>query len=503
MDKRRTNMKWTVLGLLLGLFMAALDQTIVSTAMPTIIGEFSGFDKLVWVFSAYMIATVVATPIFGNLSDMYGRKRFFILGLGLFLLGSILCGAAQSMNELIAFRALQGIGGGAIMPLCFAIIFDIFKPEQRGKMNGLFGAVFGLSSVLGPLAGAFFTDHINWRWIFYINAPLGLVALSLIIAFYKESGAKVKQVIDWSGVGLLTATILSLMFGLELGGKTYAWNSWPIIGLFAAFLVLFVLFVLNERVVRNPIVPLHLFKSRLFTASQLSSFIYGFIMISCASYIPIFIQGVYGGTASSAGQTLTPMMLGIVASSMVGGRFVGRFVFRNIMLVSVFILVIALLLLGTITADTARWIVTVYMIFVGLGIGVSYVVFNISALHGLSPQFKGTAVSLISFFSTIGSALGVTVFSVIQTRRLSSNIAQVITDPQQSQAFGDPQALLQPEVRKLFPSDVLHQMVNGLADSIAFVFQWSVILPVIAFLLVLLMGKANIEKSDQVEQAHG
>jgi EmrB/QacA subfamily drug resistance transporter len=501
MDRLRTNIKGTVAGLLLGLFMAALDQTIVSTAMPTIVGEFGEYERLVWVFSAYMIASVVATPIFGKLSDMYGRKRFFILGLGVFLLGSILCGVAQNMLQLILFRALQGIGGGALMPLCFAVIFDIFPPEKRGQMNGLFGAVFGLSSVLGPLVGAYFTDYIDWRWVFYINVPIGIVSFLLIIFSYKESAAKVKQVIDWLGVVLFTGTILCLMFAIELGGKTYAWGSWQILGLFGAFAVLLILFLLTEIRAQNPIVALHLFKNKVFTASQLSSFLYGAIMISGATYIPIFVQGVYGGSASSAGQTLTPMMLGVVASSMIGGRFVGKFVFRNIMLVSAALLTGSLILLGTIDADTARWVVTLYMVLVGLGIGVSFVVFNIATLHGVSPQYKGAATSMIVFFRMIGSALGITVFGVIQTDRLTGNISKVLPDPKMAEQFGDPQALLQPAARELFPPDVLHKMIAGLAESIAFVFQWSIVLPILAGLLVLMMGRANVERGSAPEGA--
>lgn len=500
MDKSKTNTTWTVAALLLGLFMAALDQTIVSTAMPTIVGEFGDFEMLVWVFSAYMIASVIATPIFGKLSDMYGRKRFFIAGLIVFLIGSILCGMASNMIQLILYRALQGIGGGAIMPLCFAVIFDIFPPEKRGKMNGLFGAVFGLSSVFGPLAGAYFTDQIDWRWVFYINVPIGIIALILLGLYYKETVNKVKQVIDWAGAALLTATILSLMFALELGGGgEYAWGSAEILGLFAGSVVFLILFLIVERKAVNPIVSLHLFKNKVFTASQAASFLYGAIMIAGATYIPIFVQGVYGGSASAAGQTLTPMMLGVVASSVIGGRFVGKFLFRNIMLVSALVLVISLSLLGTISVDTERWVVTLYMVFVGLGIGVSFVVFNIATLHGISPQHKGAATSMIVFFRTIGSALGVTIFGVIQTTQMKSNIAKVIPDPQQAESLADPQALLQPAVRSMFDADVLKKLTSGLADSIAFIFQWSLVLPVLAALLVLMMGRANVgqEKSSE------
>ncbi|GBF74925.1 MFS transporter [Paenibacillus sp. 598K] len=488
--------KWIVLGLLLGLFMAALDQTIVSTAMPTIVGEFGAYNKLVWVFSAYMIASVIATPIFGKLSDMYGRKRFFLLGLGVFLLGSILCGMATSMDQLIIYRAMQGIGGGAIMPLCFAVIFDIFPPEKRGKMNGLFGAVFGLSSVFGPLVGAYFTDYIDWRWIFYINVPIGIVSVTLLMVFFREVGDKRKQSIDWGGAVLLAATILCLMFALEMGGRNYAWDSWQILGLFAAFLVGLALFLLVESRVANPIVALHLFRNKVFTASQFSSFLYGAIMISGATYIPIFVTGVYGGSASDAGQTLMPMMLGVVASSVLGGRFVGKFMYRSIMLVSVTILLVSLALLGTINVDTARWVVTLYMVCVGLGIGVSFVVFNLATLHKVSPQFKGAATSMIVFFRTIGSALGVTIFGVIQIGRYQDNIASALQDPAQQAQFSDPQALLQSGVRDALPPELQQQLVTGLAESVAYIFQWTIVLAAVALLLILLLGKANVEPSE-------
>jgi EmrB/QacA subfamily drug resistance transporter len=220
MDNKKSNVRLTVLGLMMTLLLVSLDQTIVSTAMPTIIGQFGGLDKFVWVFSAYLIANVTGMPIFGKLSDMYGRKRFFIMGLIVFMIGSALCGTAQSMTELIIYRAIQGIGGGALLPIVFTIVFDIFPPQKMGKMQGLFGAVFGISSVLGPLAGALFTDYLDWRWCFYINLPLGVVSLFLIMVFYHESVQHKKQVIDWLGTVLMVGTVLCLMFGLELGGKT-------------------------------------------------------------------------------------------------------------------------------------------------------------------------------------------------------------------------------------------------------------------------------------------
>jgi EmrB/QacA subfamily drug resistance transporter len=260
-------------------------------------------------------------PIFGKLSDMYGRKIFFIAGLIVFMIGSALCGTAASMEQLIIYRAIQGIGGGALMPIVFTIIFDIFPAEKRGKMQGLFGAVFGISSVLGPLAGAFFTDYADWRWCFYINLPLGIIALFMIMAAYHESKSHSKQKIDWLGTVLMIGAILCLLFGLELGGKQYAWDSWQIVSLFAGFVVLLALFLFTEKKVTDPIISLGLFRNRLFSSSMGVGFFYGAIMISGATYIPLFIQGVFGGSATSAGLVLTPMMLGVVASSAIGGRF--------------------------------------------------------------------------------------------------------------------------------------------------------------------------------------
>ena len=347
MDAKKSNVKLVIAGLLLGLFMAALDQTIVSTAMTKIIEQLGGLDKFVWVYSAYMIAMVVSTPIFGKLSDMYGRKSFFLAGLVLFMLGSILCGTAQNMEQLIIYRAIQGIGGGALMPIVFTIIFDLFPAEKRGKMMGLFGAVFGVSSVFGPIMGGLITDNISWRWIFYINVPIGILAVIFIAKAYHESKNTRKQSIDWAGAILLTAAILCLMFGLELGGSDgWAWGSAKTISLFVASGAMLIIFLFVETKAKDPIIQLSLFKTRVFTSSMMISLLYGGVMISAATYIPIFIQGVFHKTATETSSVLTPMMLGVVLSSQVGGRIASMFKFRDIMLVSALMLLIGTSLLG-------------------------------------------------------------------------------------------------------------------------------------------------------------
>ena len=256
MVSKDSQLKLVVTGLLLAILMSAMDNTIVATAMGTIVSDLGGLDKFVWVTSAYMVTVMAGMPIFGKLSDMYGRKRFFIFGLLVFLLGSILCGTATSIEQLSVYRAVQGVGGGALMPIAFTIVFDIFPPEKRGKMTGLLGAVFGVSSVCGPLLGAYITEYISWQWIFYVNVPLGIVSLLLIIKAYKESTERKEQKVDWIGAATLVIAVVSLMFALELGGKEYSWQSPQILGLFGSFILFFIIFIFTERKVSDPIISI-------------------------------------------------------------------------------------------------------------------------------------------------------------------------------------------------------------------------------------------------------
>ncbi|MGZ4033181.1 MAG: MFS transporter, partial [Tumebacillaceae bacterium] len=296
MAVKQTRLGIVVAGLMLGILMAAMDNTIVATAMGTVVSDLGGLDKFVWVTSAYMVAEMAGMPIFGKLSDMYGRKRFFVLGLILFMIGSILCGTAHNIVQLSIYRAIQGIGGGALVPIAFTIMFDVFPPEARGKMGGLFGAVFGTSSLFGPLLGAYITDHIDWRWCFYINLPIGLIAFILIAFFYHESHEHSKQKIDWWGASTLVGSVVCLMFGLELGGTQYAWDSVNILSLFVGFAVLFLVFLFVETRAAEPIISFAMFKSRLYLGSNIVGLLYGIGFIVATVYIPIFVQGVYGGT---------------------------------------------------------------------------------------------------------------------------------------------------------------------------------------------------------------
>ncbi|MBO9610321.1 MAG: MFS transporter [Paenibacillaceae bacterium] len=498
MDKHRSNIKLVVAGLLLGLFMAALDQTIVSTAMTTIIKKLGGLESFIWVYSAYMIAMVVSTPIFGKLSDMFGRKRFFLMGLMLFMVGSILCGTAQNMDQLIIYRALQGIGGGALMPIVFTIIFDLFPMEKRGKMMGLFGAVFGLSSVFGPVMGGAITDNFSWRWIFYINVPIGILSFLFILAAYHESLNKRKQNIDWMGAILLTGTILCLMFGLELGGTDgWAWSSMKTISLFVASGVLLILFLIAELKVKDPIIHLGLFRGRVFTSSMGISLLYGGVMMASATYIPLFIQGVFHRSATQTSSVLTPMMLGVVLSSQIGGRVATKLRYRDTMLFSALFLIVGSYLLGFVMdPQTKEWLIIIFMIIIGLGMGVSFSLLNIATLNAVPPQFKGSSSSLITFFRTIGSAIGIAVFGSLQKHEFQQGLKNIPNlAPEMAERIKGGQALLDPVVQEQMhlSKEAVAVMLGKLSDSILFIFQWSVLLPVLALVFILLMGRARAQ----------
>lgn len=512
MTAAKSNLGLVVVGLLLGILMASMDNTIVATAMGTIVSELGGLDKFVWVTSAYMVAEMAGMPIFGKLSDMYGRKRFFIFGLLIFLIGSILCGTAENIVQLSIYRAIQGIGGGALVPIAFTILFDIFPVEKRGKMSGLFGAVFGLSSIFGPLLGAYITDYVEWRWIFYINLPLGILAFFLVVFFYRESVAHARQRIDWMGAVTLVGAIVCLMFALELGGQTYAWDSAVIISLFAGFGVLCLLFIFAETRAAEPIISFLMFKNRLFAASNLIGLFYGAAFIAGTIYIPIFIQGVLGGSATNSGLVLLPMMLGTTIAAQLGGIFSGKTTFRNIMLVSALVFIASAIMLSTLTPDTSRTTVTIYMIIAGLGTGASFSVLSMAAINNLPVTQRGSANATIAFLRSLGMTLGITVFGIIQRNEFSSRLASIFsgqTNGQAPQGLQDPRALLSPEARSGIPAPVLEKIKDALSNSIAQTFLWSLVPAVLALLFVFMMGKARMqipawsnENTKASEQAH-
>ncbi|CAG7656492.1 MDR family MFS transporter [Paenibacillus allorhizosphaerae] len=497
MIAKESKIGFVIAGLLLGILMAAMDNTIVATAMGTIVAELGGMEQFVWVTSAYMVAVMAGTPIFGKLSDMFGRKRFFIFGMVLFLIGSALCGTAHSIVQLSIYRAIQGIGGGALMPIAFTIVFDIFPPEKRGKMGGLFGAVFGISSIFGPLLGAYITEYIGWNWVFYINLPIGVVALIFIGAFYHESLKHMKQNIDWFGATTLVAAVVCLMFALELGGQKYAWNSLVIIGLFAAFVALFVAFLVAETKASEPIISFAMFKQRLFASSNAVALFYGASYIVATIYIPIYVQGVYGGSATNSGLILMPMMLGSVVGSQAGGFFSAKTSFRNIMIFSVVCFVLGIFLLGTLTPETSRITLTLYMILTGFGVGFSFSVLSMASIHNFDMRQRGAATSANSFLRSFGMTLGITVFGIIQRNAFAGGIAESFAGGGQLPGgkLGDPRDMLSPEKRAMIPPDVLNKITDTLSSSIAQTFMWALIPALLAAVFVFMMSGERVKSA--------
>ncbi|RKP56091.1 DHA2 family efflux MFS transporter permease subunit [Cohnella endophytica] len=504
----KSNLGVVIAGLLLGILMASMDNTIVATAMGNIVGELGGLDQFVWVTSAYMVAEMAGMPIFGKLSDMYGRKKFFIFGIIVFMAGSALCGTAHSITELALYRAIQGIGGGALVPIAFTIMFDAVPLETRGKLGGLFGAVFGLSSIFGPLLGAYITDHIHWAWIFYINLPLGVIAFIMIAFFYKESHEHSKQRIDWGGAFTLVGAVVCLMFALELGGKKFAWDSTEIIGLFAGFAVLAISFLITETKVAEPIISYALFKNRLYATSIIVAMFSGAAFIVASVYIPIFIQGVLGGSATNSGLVLLPMMVGSVVTATIGGFLMTKVPYRNIMIPTLLVLVAGTALVATLQSDSTRLIVTLYMILIGLGIGASFSVLGNTAIHGLEARQRGTASATLNFTRSLGMTIGITVFGIVQSHVFMNKLSKFFSAGGGGEGFElpkgmdlkDPHALLTPELRMHIPPKILDPITKMLSSSIVYTFAWAIIPAVLALLAAFFMGNTKLDPNAEKEE---
>ncbi|MGB6407714.1 MAG: MDR family MFS transporter [Planococcus donghaensis] len=495
-NKKQSNIKVVIGGLLLAILVAAMDNTIVTTALPSIVGELGGVDKFVWVTSAYLVAQMAGMPIFGKLSDMYGRKRFFIFGLVVFMIGSVLCGTADTINELIIYRAIQGIGGGALMPIAFTIMFDAVPLKHRGKMSGMFGAVFGISSVFGPLLGAYITEYIDWTWVFYINIPLGLIAFVMVAFFYKESLEHAKQKIDWLGAFTLVGAVVSLMFAVELGGKEFAWVSPQSFSLFASFAVLTIVFIIAERRAAEPVIDFSMFKERLFATSGLISIFSGAAFITASVYIPFYIQGVQGGNATNAGFVLLPMMVGSVVSASIGGALMTKFNYRSFLIPTLALLTVGMILLATLSVDTSKFMVIVFMILVGLGIGASFSVIPSAAIHPFSIRKRGAATSTVSFLRTFGMTIGITVFGIIQSQLFTRNLTESF-GAEAAKFSGDSRALLSPEGRANIPAEITDQLIAALSSSISSTFFWAIVPAFLALLTAFWMSKEKL--ADKIE----
>src|SRR5437870_3253960 len=415
------------IALMLGMSLAALDTTIVGTALPSIVGKLGGISLYSWVFSVYLLTSTTTVPIYGKLADLYGRKPIFLFGTALFLLGSIASGAAQSMEQLIIFRAIQGLGAGAVLPIVLTIIGDIFVLEERARVQGLFSGVWAASSIVGPALGGLIVDHFSWRWVFYINIPFGLLSAFLLIIAFKEKVERKnrKLSLDYKGTLTLTGGIVALLFALLQGGTSWAWNSLQSIALFALAAMLLVLFIYQENRAPEPILPLTLFKNRIIAISSIGGAILCFIMFGFTSYVPLFVQGVQGGTATSAGVTLGPLLIAWPISSTLSGKIILRFGYRFTAVMGALFASIGMGMVTLFRVDTGLPFIVAAMFIIGTGLGFMSTSFVIAVQNAVPWKLRGVARASTQFVRPIGGIVGVAVMGTILNAQLALHFGPI------------------------------------------------------------------------------
>jgi len=484
----RRSVLLVVSGLMLVMLLASLDQTIVSTALPTIVGELGGLEHLSWVVTAYLLAVTIVTPLYGKLGDLYGRKIVLQGALAIFLVGSVLCGLAQGMTELIAFRAIQGLGGGGLMVSAQAAIGDVVPPRERGKWTGLFGAVFGISSIAGPLIGGFLTTNASWRWIFYVNVPLGLVALGVLAVTLPGKRERVEHSIDYVGTALLAAALSALVLATTLGGTSYDWNSPFIIAMGVITVVGIAAFVAAERRAKEPILPPSLFRNRVFTVTSAVGLVVGFALFGGLTFLPLFQQVVRGDSPTESGLQLLPVMAGLLFTSILSGQVItrtGRY--RWFPIAGTAIGTVGLLLLSQLDRQTSTGLAALYMLIFGMGLGMVMQVLVLAVQNSVDYEMLGVATSGATLFRSIGGSLGTALLGAVFTNKLSHELAANLPLGGRGAAAAANVGSLDPSAVERLPAAVRDGYLTSFTESVDLVFLVAAGIMAIAFLLTWLI----------------
>ncbi|MCM6778157.1 MFS transporter [Nocardia sp. CDC159] len=480
----------------LGMLMAALDQTIVSAALPTIVAELGGANHLAWVVTSYLLAEAVATALAGKFGDLFGRKLVFQISGLIFIAGSMIAGLAGGMTLLVAARGIQGLGAGGLMVTAMALIADVIPLRERGKYQGALGAVFGVTTVIGPTLGGLFTDHASWRWCFYVNVPLAILMIAVAARAIPSIRSSVRPVIDYAGIALVAVGVSCLVLALEWGGQEYAWDSTMIIGLFGAAVILLAGFVVAEFRAKEPMLPMHLFRSNAFTVCSVLSFIVGFAMMGAMTYLPAYMQYVNGLSATASGFRTLPMVAGLFITSIISGQVVGQTgKYRYFPIVGTAVTALGLFLMSTMDRHTGFWEQSLYMFVLGLGLGLAMQVLTIVVQNTVSYTDLGTATSGVTFFRTIGSTFGASIFGTLYSNRLGPNLQTALAnDPGVA-----PAPAQNPQLLHKLPHAQAIPIIDAYADTIGYMFRWAVPFALLGFVVAWLLKQVPLRDAARAD----
>ncbi|WP_437187947.1 MDR family MFS transporter [Planctomicrobium sp. SH668] len=479
--------------------LAALDSTIVSTALPTIMGELGGVDHLSWVVTAYLLAQTIVTPIYGKLGDLYGRKIVLQVGIVIFLIGSVLCGLSQSMLQLIVFRFIQGLGGGGLMVTTQAAVGDVVSPRDRGKYQGLFGAVFGVASVVGPLVGGYITNHWSWQWIFYINLPIGIVAMFVLATTLPSRSIKVRHSIDFVGAALFSVFLCTLILATDLGGTMYAWNSPMITSMAAVIVVTFILFIVTERFAVEPVLPLRLFLNRTFTISSVLGMIVGFSLWGSVTYLPVYLQIVNGATPIESGMQMLPLMGGVLTMSITSGRIIsatGRY--RIFPIIGMAVMGSGLWILSGMKPDVSPFVASLYFLWIGLGLGMIMQVLVIAIQNAVPYRDLGVSTSGAILFRLMGGSIGTAALGTVFKSQLHAQLSKLLPA---GENVAEHVVRISPQVMQTLPEDLRAIYTNAFVNSISTVFTVAATIATFGFVLALMLPEHPLKRNSSESAA--